>query len=762
MKERYKYLKNQVINLLRIIKFTPLFIILIVSILISMILIIEQKKEIQVEKINIENRFLQNEKERIKLNVNTIYTYLKLHSNMAEDELRKDLKNKINNVHKIISNIYVNNKDKKSKDEIIQQIKEAVDKIRYNEGNGYFSIYTLEGINLLQPVNRSFEGTNIFYKKDAKGNYSVQKAITIAKTKGEGFFTWYYYKPNDESKEYEKIGIAKKFEPYGLVITTGIYKENFLNKLKKKSLNYISQLRYKNDGYIFVITFDGDILYHPLEKAMNANIFNEKRFTHVKNLFKDLILKKARNTGEYLSIRPKIAESEDTKDIRITYAKRFDDWKWILSTSFKLSDANHIIENMKNIQEKKYQNYKKDIIFYGLIFTIFFLIISYFISKLLEKEFLKYKNNIEEEKDTLLLSQRIAKVGNWRYNLATKESYFSMEIKKMFGIEEVKDNIFIDYLRNVLHKDDLDRVMGAFKDTLETGKDYNQIYRIYRPNNEIRWISSKASLNKKKGYVKGVSQDITELKKLEFDKIQKDEILYQQSKMAAMGEMIGNIAHQWRQPLSMISATSSAVKLEKEMNVLTDEQLDKSLTTISDTVQYLSQIIEDFRGFFNPTNSKKNEFEISEALAKTLKLVSAQFTAKNIEIIQDVESCKLLSIENEITQVLINILNNARDILITKERQRRLIFINTHKKENILYIEILDNAGGIKKDIINRVFEPYFTTKHESQGTGIGLYMSQDIIRNHLNGRIIVSNEEYLYENIHYRGAKFAIEISVD
>ena len=332
----------------------------------------------------------------------------------------------------------------------------------------------------------------------------------------------------------------------------------------------------------------------------------------------------------------------------------------------------------------------------------------------------------------------------------------------MFGIEKVEDKIFINYLRKVLHKDDLDRVMGAFKDTLETEKDYNQIYRIYRPNNEIRWISSKATINKKKGYVKGVSQDITELKKLEFDKIQKDEILYQQSKMAAMGEMIGNIAHQWRQPLSIISAASSGAKLEKEMNVLTDEQLDKSLTTINDSVQYLSQIIEDFRGFFNPNNNKKNEFDISDALAKTLKLVSAQFTAKNIEIIQDIKSHRLLSIENEITQVLINILNNARDILITKEKQRRLIFINTYKKDKILYIEILDNAGGIKKDIINRVFEPYFTTKHQSQGTGIGLYMSQDIVKNHLNGKLIVSNEEYQYEGIDYTGAKFTIEILVD
>ena len=755
-------MKNQVNNLLKIIRFTPLIIILIISSFVITILINEQKRETQEDTRNIEKQFLQDEKQRIKLNINAIHTYIKLHRDMAEKELKKDLKSKINNVYKIMSNIYINNKDKKSKDEIIQQIKEAVDTIRYNDGNGYFSIHTLEGINILQPIHRVYERTNVINKQDAKGTYTVQKAISIAKTKGEGFFNWYSLKPNGGSKEYEKIGIVKKFEPYGLIITTGAFKDNFLNKLKKKTLDYISQLKYKSNGYLYVITFDGDMIYHPFKKALNANIFKEKRFTHVNSLFKNLILKEGIDIGDYLEIKPKIVEGENTKETKITYSKRFDDWKWIISTNFKLSDANKIIENMKTIQEKKYQNYKKDIILYGLIFTIFFLIISYFISKLLEKEFLKYKNKIEEEKDTLLLSQKIAKVGNWRYEVATKKEYLSEEIKKMFGIKEIKNDIFIDYLKKVLHKDDFNRVMEAFNDTLETGKDFNQIYKIYRPKNQIGWISSKASLSKDKRYIKGVAQDITELKELEFDKIQKEEILYQQSKMAAMGEMIGNIAHQWRQPLSTISTASTGAKLQKEMNVLSDEQLYESLTVINDSAQYLSHTIEDFRGFFNPSNNKIHEFDILNTLSKTLKLVSAQFTAKDIEIIQNIESCELLSIENEMIQVLVNILNNARDALLTIEKQRRLLFINTYKKDEILYIEILDNAGGIEKDIINKIFEPYFTTKHKSQGTGIGLYMSQDIIKKHLNGNLIVSNEKYKYEGIDYIGAKFTVKIILD
>ncbi|WP_121627391.1 cache domain-containing protein [Poseidonibacter antarcticus] len=749
-------MRNQVKNLLRIIRFFPLLIILAISILVITVLINEEKREIQVEKINIEKQFLQDEKERIKLNVDTVYNYLKIHKDIAEDELRKDLKSKINNVYKIISNIYINNKDKKSKDEIIQQIKEAVDTIRYNNGNGYFSIHTLDGINILQPVNRSFEGTNIFNRRDTKGNYSIQKAISIAKNKGEGFFTWYFPKPNDKSKEFEKIGIVKKFEPYSLIITTAVYRDDFLNKLKKQTLNYISQLKYKNDGYIYIISFNGDIIYHPSKKLLTANIFREKRFSYIKNSFKELISKNTIDTADYFLVKSKI-DKKNTQETNITYSKKFNNWEWIISTNFKLSDANYIIENMKVLQEEKYENYKDDIIFYGLLFTIFFLIISYFISKLLEKEFLKYQIKIEEEKDTLLLSQKITKVGHWKYEVATRKEYLSEEIKIMFGIKEIKDNIFIDYLKEVLHKDDLPRVMKAFNKTLETKKDFNQIYRIHRPNNKIRWISSKATLNEEKGYIKGVAQDITELKELELEKKQKDDMLYQQSKMAAMGEMLGNIAHQWRQPLSTISTASTGAKLQKEMNILSDEQLYKSLTIINDSAQYLSQTIDDFRGFFNPKYNIKKEFDINKAINKTIKLLNSQFNAKNIELIKNVQNHKLKSIENEIIQVLINLLNNARDALLSKEKQRRLIFINTYRKDDNIYLEILDNAGGIEKNIINRIFEPYFTTKQNSQGTGIGLYMSQDIIINHLKGSLVVSNEKYVFENIHYTGAKFII-----
>ncbi len=247
--------------------------------------------------------------------------------------------------------------------------------------------------------------------------------------------------------------------------------------------------------------------------------------------------------------------------------------------------------------------------------------------------------------------------------------------------------------------------------------------------------------------------------KEELEKNIKHELkLAEQSKMAAMGEMLGNIAHQWRQPLSTISTLATGIKLQKEMKILSDKDFNSSMDTINTSVQYLSETIEDFRGFFDPKNNKEKEFLFLNTIDKTLRIVSSQFVAKDIEIIKDIENISIVSLENELIQVILNILNNSKDALHDLVNEKKLIFIRAYSEEENFIIEIKDNAKGIKEEVINRIFEPYFTTKEESEGTGIGLYMCQNIVTNHLNGTISVSNSKFIYEDVEYVGAKFVIK----
>lgn len=252
--------------------------------------------------------------------------------------------------------------------------------------------------------------------------------------------------------------------------------------------------------------------------------------------------------------------------------------------------------------------------------------------------------------------------------------------------------------------------------------------------------------------------DVTEQMKMEDELKEKENILIHQSKMASMGEMIGAIAHQWRQPLSLISTTATGIKIQNEYGILEKIQLNDSMDSINNSVQHLSNTIDDFRNFFIP-NKEKKKFNIKESFKKVFKLTEAQFLNKNIFVLDEIEDIELYGLENELIQVLINILNNAKDELIKEENLKRIVKINTKCENKMLIISILDNGGGIDEQLINKIFEPYFTTKINDGGTGIGLSMSKSIIEKHMNGKLEVLNSKFIYENRTYRGADFRISL---
>lgn len=255
----------------------------------------------------------------------------------------------------------------------------------------------------------------------------------------------------------------------------------------------------------------------------------------------------------------------------------------------------------------------------------------------------------------------------------------------------------------------------------------------------------------------GVYQDITQQVEIENQIKKQDALILQQSKFTSMGEMIANIAHQWRQPLSIISTSATGIKLQKEIGTLNDELEFQALDSINENVQYLSKTIEDFRNFFKE-EKLRNEVELKTILEKTLSLVGSRLKNKEINVITQYEEIAFETLETELVHVFINIINNAIDafesIVDTK-----YIFIQTKKHNDSIRISIKDNAGGIDNTIISRVFEPYFTTKDASKGTGIGLYICKEIVVKHLNGKIDVKNISFEYQGKEYVGCEFTIDL---
>lgn len=319
-----------------------------------------------------------------------------------------------------------------------------------------------------------------------------------------------------------------------------------------------------------------------------------------------------------------------------------------------------------------------------------------------------------------------------------------------------KNNILNKTWQEVSHTTKLSEEYQVYKDLLTQQIDSYTIEKRYiKENNEIleAYVTAKILKTKKKiKYILFSVIDITKIK-------EKDRLFFQQSKMAAMGEMIANITHQWKQPLSLISTASTGMLLQKEHDILTDDFLKESLKSITKSTQYLSSTMDDFKNFFKPKENSEI-FSLRQMFDKTLDFVSSQFKNLDIEVIQDIHDINIISYENELIQVFINILNNAKDALANNDN-KKLILISTKLSKNNkkLVISIKDSAGGIPSDIINKVFEPYITTKSNNKGTGIGLYMVKEIIKKHMEGTIKVKNTTFIYCEQSYTGAEFKIFI---
>jgi signal transduction histidine kinase len=225
-----------------------------------------------------------------------------------------------------------------------------------------------------------------------------------------------------------------------------------------------------------------------------------------------------------------------------------------------------------------------------------------------------------------------------------------------------------------------------------------------------------------------------------------EQLLMQQSKLAALGEMLGNIAHQWRHPLTHLSLLVQNLEMAYKKNKLDEQYLENFKNKTMKQIEYMSKTIDDFRNFFKE-DKEKMEFSVNEAIKEVLFLLEGRLKNYNInvEIIENKDKI-IYGFRNEFLQVIMNIINNAIDVLNERNIQNKKIWI---KIDN--FIEIEDNAGGIRKDIIDKIFEPYFTTKFQSQGTGIGLYMSKIIITKHFNGNLYAYNSK--------NGAVFVIKV---
>ena len=631
-------LSKKEIKLIKLIKYTPIFIVGVVCLIITVLLSIEKNMSLNKELETIKKDYLERNQEIVKNEVNKVYDYILYKKSKSEEELKQNLKIRVNEAYNIINYIYEKYKNKESKEQILNRIKDALRPIRFNDNRGYFYINSMEGVNILHPINPELENKFVLNDKDNLGNYILKNVIKDLENKKESYTTLYWNKPEDLKNQYKKITFNKVFEPYNIIIGTGEYLNDFENITKEKILSYISSIRYDKNGYIFVIDEKGVYLSHIEKSYVGVNRINLKDPNGFMITKEIIALAKDGNDG-YLKYVGTIKPETKLPSEKISYVKGFSDWNWAIATGFYTDELEKQIFEKEIEIKDKYTNKLINLFLVSLFLTGLFLIISFYISRKLEKRFYKYKQQV---------------------------------------LSHIKKNR------------------------------------------------------------------------------EKDTMLAQQAKMAAMGEMLENIAHQWRQPLSSISTISTGIKIQYEYAEVNKEEVIKSMNTIATTTKYLSQTIDDFRDYFNP-QKVPTYFNLKNIFEKVSDLLEPQLHLKNIQLIKDIDDVYIFGMENEFLQVIINLLNNSKDEFEKKEFEKKYIFIDTKVEEDEITVIIKDNAGGIDEKIIDKIFEPYFTTKIKSKGTGIGLYMSKQIIEKHMKGLIRVSNENYIYKEKNYRGATFFI-----
>ena len=231
----------------------------------------------------------------------------------------------------------------------------------------------------------------------------------------------------------------------------------------------------------------------------------------------------------------------------------------------------------------------------------------------------------------------------------------------------------------------------------------------------------------------------------------KDKMLIQQSKMAEMGDMLSMIAHQWRQPLNQISYIFMNIDSAYEYKELSKEYLDTKLKEANEQIEFMSATIDDFRNYFRPQKEKQFVL-VSDVVQSCVSLMKQSLEASDIDVQTTSQGRDLTHIyKNEFLQVLLNLVKNAKDVLVQKKIQNPKITISSSCYKDKLIVEVIDNGGGVDEKLFDKIFEPYFSTKDKKHGTGLGLYMSKMIIEEHLNGELSVSNTQ--------EGACFRIEL---
>ncbi len=728
------------------------------------------------ESQRMKSEYIQTRKETLKAEVARVLDYIQYMGEQTETRLKKTIQERVEEAHAIASNIYRENKGIKPDAEIKKMITDALRPIRFNNGNGYYFAFSMDGIEMLFPDRPEMEGRNMLSVQGAGGEFVVKDMIELLDRENQGFYRYSWSKPGEVKEDFQKIAFVKYFEPLGWGIGTGIYVKDMVTDIQNDVLVRVAAMRFGKDGYFFGSEYGGNPLFtNGAITRGGGNLWDLTDPNGVKIIQE--MDKAAKNQGGGFVRYAWRKLNSEIPSPKLVYVQGIPDWQWIIGSGIYIDDIDNTLLSRKNLL---YQNFKKKSVASLVLFLLISLICYVWVRRMAHKVhhgIITFSDFFEKaastsasiDPDSLIFdefrdiavaanqmveirrqtlealelnekryekSQALGKVGNWEYHFSTQKFWGSKEIKHIFGADSEKDFFSMDEVGSCIPE--RTKVFQAmvtqvekqvtnqmeFNIITQDGRTHKTLFALAEPERDPEGNTFKIS---------GVIQDITDRKNLEKE-------LVQAHKMEAVGTLSGGVAHEFNNILGVILGNAELAIEDTSSNDSVGHFFGEIKTACLRGKEIVSQLLSFSRRDEHPMKPLKMDKIVRNAVV--FLRASLPSTIQFNESIQ--KNCHpIVGDPTQIHQIMINLCNNAAHAMESSGGKLSIKLENVFLTKPLrsqdqciqpgeyVRLSISDTGAGISEETMDKVFNPFFTTKAVDKGSGMGLAVVHGIMKAH-------------------------------
>jgi len=733
--------------------------------------IMNEYERFKKEEITLREEYVDAQKNLIKHETDQVIDYVEFKISQAETRLKQIIRNRTHEAYDIAINLYNQHRATKNPAELKKIITDALRPIRYNKQRGYYFITRFDGVEILFADRPEMEGRNLIDMQDTRGKFVIRDMIAITRESGEGFYRYTWTKPNQTGKDFPKIAFIKHFEPFDWLIGTGEYLDDVVNDIQQEVLARIENIRFGEDGYIFAVQWDGLSL---VASQKGKNVIDLTDANGVKIILE--LIKTSKSGGGYVSyVMPKF--DRDTTYHKLSYTKAISDWQWLVGAGVNMDRIEAVIDQKRDLLRERVKSdiYKIiSILFAILLFVLLivklvsnrnkknFNLFTAFFSKAatesvkLESENFHFKEfeTLAEAANRMIIERNEAETAlrkserNYRelvqnansiimrMNTAGTIIFFNNYAQDFFGYseEEILGKNVIGTIVPPRDKIgyDLERMI---KDIGTHPERYvsNENENIRHDGERVRVAWMNKAIYDDQSRVKEilcVGIDVTQ-------KWQLEKRLTQAQKMEAIGTLAGGIAHDFNNILSAIMGYTELSLID----IPQDAAVRKNLKQVLKAGGRAKDLVQQILTYSRQREREMQPVKINLIVNEALKLLRASLPS-TIRINNHIKSnLAVMSDPTNIHQVIMNLCTNAghamqenggllevslTDVDIDAEFAKHHPGMSPGK---FVRLTVSDTGHGMSPEIIERIFDPFFSTKNKREGTGMGLSVVHGIVK---------------------------------